>query len=424
MIAKILSNKYYLISSLLIIALGVYYIVRFGFGIGVPDGDVNLYRSIASQWRNGGIPYIDFRYEYPPASIFVFIIPALFTLDPTGYVVIYNILSVIALLICSLLILKLSELFDLDSRTKTMVYFYSIILSIIILPIAINRFDTFSTLTVILGLYLYLKGIKESSITTRALGIVSVVLGVFIKLYPIFMLPFFGLYELKNRNWKALMIQTLIGGLFCLPFFVWMYFGKTGMEYFLSYHSDRGLQFESTYASVIVLLQRLGVEMNSWTVYEFATFGIRGPLPDILASISLYLFVIVLIITLVLFWLQLKSNNSFDLLLQASVVVNVGFASFNKVFSTQYVVWFLHLLLLYLVLISQKQTKKINQSFILCLYIGSSSMAIFPFFWDIFLQYSLPLSLLLVTRNALLILILVGIMVSMIRNQITKTWSQ
>jgi hypothetical protein len=207
-----LGNKLVRLNLLWLLALGVYFFAQSILGWGMPDGDVKLYHSLALKWLDGGLPFIDFFFEYPPASIFMFVIPALISRDVQQYIMYYQVLSWATLWCSSLLMLKLHSILDIKSISRAQFFLYTSVASWVVMVLALNRFDTFSAFFALAGLVLFMQGIKSQSINYRSLGIIIVLLGTLIKLYPMFLLPFFGLYEIKNYHFQAILRHTLWSG--------------------------------------------------------------------------------------------------------------------------------------------------------------------------------------------------------------------
>ena len=50
-----------------------------------PDDVVAGYFQMAGVWLDGFIPYADFKVEYPPGALLLFVLPRIFTEDPVAY---------------------------------------------------------------------------------------------------------------------------------------------------------------------------------------------------------------------------------------------------------------------------------------------------------------------------------------------------
>jgi hypothetical protein len=399
-------RRIFLIALLWLVPLALYYIIQPFLFYGMPDGDVYLYHRLALQLTQGQLPFVDYFFEYPPASILVFAIPALFTTVAAEYVVVYQLLSWGLMVAITYLLISLFDVVQVRGISKLHLFGYMSISSWIVIQLAINRFDTFSAFFTILGFVLYLKGIHKDHLEYRTYGILSIIFATLIKLYPLFLLPFFGLYELKNCNWKAIRLHSIASIIFSLPFMVWMLIGFRGLLFFLGYHSDRGLEIESSWATLVLFINQISGNLNLLdhsVVYEFASIGIRSEFADTLAAISLRLYAAVLILSALFFLLKLTKENAIELLMHAGAVVMIGFPVFNKVFSAQYVVWLIPFIVLYLGAYLPKVIKPWRTSIIITVYTAVSTVLIFPIAWGWYTDGNVFLTTVLFVRNILLV---------------------
>jgi hypothetical protein len=188
-----------------------------------------------------------------------------------------------------------------------------------------------------------------------------------LKLVPLLLLPLFLLGALPSTvlveglaKWRALRAGLLACGVFAsvalglfLPFrLAW---GPRVWD-FLAYHSQRGLQIESTWSSILLVAARLGCPVQ--VVHAFGAGGIAGTAAGFLATASVGA---VLAATFLIYWLiwhaarrsraaAATRDNRFDLSAAESNPQAFIWASFavlavaiagSKVFSPQYLCWFL-----------------------------------------------------------------------------------
>ncbi|MBX7168235.1 MAG: hypothetical protein K1X74_18000 [Pirellulales bacterium] len=109
------------------------------------------------------------------------------------------------------------------------------------------------------------------------LGLAAVGFGVAVKLVTAVMVPFLliGVWQTRRRAsdlaWGASIVALAAG----LPFAVYVPTSGSDVLLFLARHGGRSLQLESTYASLLMLVYPLGVELRP--VYEISAWHLAGP---------------------------------------------------------------------------------------------------------------------------------------------------
>jgi len=137
---------------------------------------------------------------------------------------------------------------------------------------------------------------------------------------------------------------------------------------FITYGTDRGLQLESTFASVLLITNAMGLT-SEYTSNSYGSFNLSGSLSDSLASICFPLILITVLTTYFLFYRYLKRNSvkldaDIENLTSGSmpaflIVTLLLFVIFNKVMSTQYMIWLIPPVIVYLL----KMDEKLEQRF-------------------------------------------------------------
>jgi len=192
-------------------------------------------------------------------------------------------------------------------------------------------------------------------------------LGINFKLIPILLVPLFLIGSLPVKslgcfykdlfNWK-LVQEVLIRSIFLiaitvlifLPFYIWG--GKHTLD-FLMYHSERGLQLESTYSSILMMLNYAGLPV--YVTHEFGAFNLESPLATALSKISTLLVLLSLAGISLLFIRSVKKNpeettnlkSNQDTFAQSfpqtflclTIATLLASIAASKVFSPQYLLW-------------------------------------------------------------------------------------
>jgi hypothetical protein len=227
-----------------------------------------------------------------------------------------------------------------------------------------DRLDLVMALLVLLALVLLISRVHFGC----SFGLLA--LAIHFKLVPLVLAPIFlvgslptakGFVRSKPRLVAALAVRTallaLLIVLILLPYYV---VHGTSCLGFLAYHQTRGLEFESLYGSLLLLLQK-------WTgpvevAYSFKSVTFQSSLSPLLIRIAPWVAVGLLaataVVLLVHFSLLLARNpaerNATTTLAQRFPQLVVGysllflmlFIATNKVFSPQYLLWLIPLVVL------------------------------------------------------------------------------
>jgi len=127
--------------------------------------------------------------------------------------------------------------------------------------------------------------------------------------------------------------------LLILPLFI---LSPGGLLAVLKYHSERGIQIETIYASIIVLGHYLGLAPATSAI-DHTSIGFNSAWNQNLSSFSTLLTVIGLGLIIGLAWRATRPDHHLraDWLIQVSALAILWFILANKVFSPQYVIWLL-----------------------------------------------------------------------------------
>ena len=285
-----------------------------------PAFQVEIFRDYADRIFAGEIPYADFLYEYPPLSLFILIIPRLFTSDPTFYATLFGF---------EMLVFDIIILFALSKIGPKPLVLYGIGL-LLFWRLPYIRHDLVPVAAAAVGAVLLLRG--------RALW-ASFLWGIggAIKLYPMIAVPALasgvGLRETIKR-W------TLAGGVFVVGI-LWgvLAFGPKALE-FLTYHSDRPAMIESLPSNILLFLP--GAEV----VNTYGSFNTVGPLGDPLVDFFGVFQVFTALLALGVVWLQRGRLGPGAVAVRGAAAATFAFAVFGKVLSPHFLFWPLPLLAL------------------------------------------------------------------------------
>ena len=346
------------------------------------------------------LPYKDFAVEYPPLGIAFVTWPGLITTNPDVYYGIF---------VAETLLCDLAGLFIISGLTKQLklklwqtltVYTLSLLAIGRIISI---RFDIFPAILTLFAIYIFIKGKYK-------IAWAMIAIGTFTKLYPIVIVPIFLLYHMFHNTKREIIVGIvtfiLVSAAIVLPV---MLLSPSGFLNSFTYQTGRGLQLESTYASILLVLKTFG--FTSLAIdYASGAIGVTSSLANILAEISPLIICFSLIATYWLFYREQKGNLSTKSkfgalnLSDATLMVKYSFLAIlvliitNKVLSPQYLIW------LYPFIPVLTGPRKI-MSWITFIIIGIMTYFIYPVFYEALINEEYFVVGLLLARNILLIVL-------------------
>ncbi|MFP4651239.1 MAG: glycosyltransferase 87 family protein [Phormidium sp.] len=300
--------------------------------------DLQHYHRISLHLQEGLIPYRDFLLEYPPLALIPILIPQLFSpqvpLDSVDYAIGFMMEN---LILTSLLGGGLA-LIPHPRRQQTLIGY--LVLTVLLAPLLPWRYDLFPAL-------LTLGGLLGIIFNFPLFAGIALGLGIATKLYPVVLLPLWLFYFAASRDWGGVgklglgAIATTVASF--APFW---YLAGDRFTSFLTYHQDRGLQIESTWAGLISLGHILGLTEAS-SQMNYGAQHIVSHFANVMLTIQPILGVVIMgvIYSLggLIFRQEFRQNTHIkqQTLVVFSLAALLGFILANKVFSPQYLIWLL-----------------------------------------------------------------------------------
>lgn len=359
--------------------------------------DLSLYAADSQRLLQGQIPYRDFPIEYPPLALVPFTLPRLVLGRPlslSGYVLTFLLENVLFSTMIALAIthLVLRQAVPRAPRLTLALYTLFAVYSAPLLP---WRYDLFPALLTALALLSVLRGRPAWAGIWAGLGVAA-------KLYPIVLLPVFGLYYLAGGQHRA--IARMIAGsatailLSLLPF-LFAFTAPAKLFGFLSYHQLRGLQLESLPAGAIVLAHNLGLT-GAKLEFNYGALHVVSPWASTALAWLPFAFLAVYSVVAAAAWGRFREEcaepdrpgPTAETLVAFVFAALLAFIATNKVFSPQYLIW----LLPFAPLLRPRQA-------LLFLAILLLTMTLFPFDYSQLLAMRRLPVLLLNLRNLLVI---------------------
>jgi uncharacterized membrane protein len=304
----------------------------------VPDGglfrearfrDVHVYQGYAERFLHGALPYRDVFVEYPPGVFAVFMPPTAFGASHynAAFKALMALCGALTILLVALVLVELGS-----SRLRVFGAAGLLALAPVALgPISLNTYDAWPALLSVLALLFLLR--DRALLAGGTLG-----LAVSAKVYPLVLVPLAGIYVWRRagprRLVAALGVLVAVAAAVVAPFAAYDLHGVAS-----SFRSqvERGLQVESLGASLMLAADRLGL-YDARVVQTTGVAGrnLAGSLPHTVSLVTVALEALALLAVWALYARVRDPRTRLPLAFAAAVA---GFLALTKVFSPQYLVW-------------------------------------------------------------------------------------
>lgn len=293
--------------------------------------------------------------EYPPLALIFILIPRLLSSSPYGYNAGFVAELFIFFVIGLYMVGRLAERLNKEPKRSMLAY---TLLMLFMFEFVVDRFDIIPVAVTLVSVYCYL-----TKRYTWAFVLLS--LGTMIKLYPAVLFPVFIIPLIVGRDWKNVLKGTgafVIASLaVLLPVIV---FQPEMLSHFIGYHADRPLQIESVAASFIFLFDIAGLTSVTG-VFGSGSENIVGAWPDAVAPLlTPLMFVSVVVVCVVFAYMLHRTKNAGEeedrlfLFASAALLSVMAFIIVGKVFSSQYMMWIVPLLLFMFMTSSDREADK------------------------------------------------------------------
>lgn len=301
--------------------------------------DLRVYFDYSARLLDGAVPYGDFALEYPPLALVPMTLPRL--LSPFGppsdgaLVIGFAVMEGVLAVVVGWVVVRAPA--DPVRALAT----WALVVLLAGGSIA-WRYDLWPAAAVLVAFVAAERG--RPGLAGGAIGI-----GTMLKLFPIVVLPILGAVAIARRDWAGL-VRLVLGCAIVVGVVLGVSFIAAGPESFgwLTYEFDRGLQLESTGSGILLLLHVFAGQPFA-LVIDFGTLQVVAPGADGIVAATPFLEAglvgSVALVALVGFRREVGRTGvvSGEKLAIAIAAVIVGLIVSSKVFSAQYVVWFLPL---------------------------------------------------------------------------------
>jgi hypothetical protein len=305
----------------------------------IAGSDLRVYLTYADRLLSGSIPYLGFHLEYPPLALVAMATPRLLwpfgSPDLATFAWLFTIAQGGVAVVAGWLIAKVSP------RPIGALAVWSLLVLAACISMA-WRYDLWPAVLVLAAV------VAAESDHPGAAG-VALGVGTMMKLFPVVLVPILAARSVALRDGRGL-ARLLLGttGVVVVVMAGSIAFAGGDAFQWVTYQLDRGLQIEATGAGLLLLLHAIiGLPLS--IEHAFGSLQVASPGADAIAAAAPYLelglVAAVSAIAFVRFRLDVErlGRVPVESLAAAGVAVLASLLVPSKVFSVQYIVWFLPL---------------------------------------------------------------------------------
>jgi uncharacterized membrane protein len=286
--------------------------------------------------EDGDVPYADFRVEYPPGALPVFVVPSLLADIEHGYRRVFEALMFACAAGALLLVaLTLSQLGITGPRAWLALGFVAVS-PLLLGPVVLTRFDLWPAVLVVAALAALVAG-------RDLLGALVLGCAIAAKLYPVVLVPLLAAWLWRRGGRRHALLGLALAA--AVPVAGYLAFLVAEPEPVLSSigrQLSRPLQLESLGAAVLVTLHNVAGMPLEWA----SSHGSQN-LTGAAAAVAAVLLSLLQVAALAWLWVRFARGPAEpERLVRFAAAAVVVFVAFGKVLSPQFLIWLVPLVAL------------------------------------------------------------------------------
>ena len=296
--------------------------------------DTPVYQRYGDAMLDGKVPYRDFRVEYPPAALPVFLLPAIGDgHDEQSYRRAFERVMVVCGLLAIVGVALALAAVQAEPERLFATLTFAALAPLALGSVILTRFDLWPTALAVLGLSAVLAARERLGLGVLGLATAA-------KVFPGVVAPLAVAYVWRRRGRRdALACAAVFAGVVLVCFLPFLVLSPGGVLDSLHRQADRPLQIESLGSSFLLIAHQLwgyGIHLD----LSHGSQNQGGSLPDALAAIQSA----VQVVAVVGLWIAFARGPATpERLVRYSAATVAAFIAFGKVLSPQFLIWLLPL---------------------------------------------------------------------------------
>jgi len=287
--------------------------------------DLFVYRSFAEPVLDGGLPYRDVAFEYPPLAAPAIALPGLAGTGEDAFRWAFALWTLGAAAAVVLLCGALARATGGDARRALLA---AALMPLFLGAMVRTHFDLFPVALLLAGLLLLCRNHPRAGLAVLGLGAMT-------KAFPLVAVPVALVWLVaRGRRREAWQGALACGAVIAVIAGVAVAASPEGAADAVRYHLDRPVQVESSPALVLLGLDAAGAG-EARSVSSYRSDGLLHPASDAVTSVFAAAFVALLALRCVLVAVRQTTRD----LLLACLSACVAFAVLGKVLSPQFLIW-------------------------------------------------------------------------------------
>jgi len=354
--------------------------------------DTPVYQRYGDAMLDGQVPYLDFRVEYPPAALPVFLLPAIGDHhDERTYRRNFERLMVLCgLLAVAGVAIALSVLHAGPERLLAALGFAALA-PLALGSVILTRFDLWPAALAVLGLAAVLAERRRTGLGVLGLAAAA-------KIFPVVIVPPALVYVWRRYGRReAVVCGAIFAGVLALCFLPFVRLSPGGVWDSLHRQADRPLQIESLGSSFLLVAHQFG----AWTVHLNLSHGSQNQGGSLASALAAFQSAVQALVVVVL-WIAFARGPAMpERLVRYSAACVAAFVAFGKVLSPQFLIWLIPLVPLV------RGRRGLVASAALAVGLVLTQLW-FPYrYWDLALRQDAFASWLVLARDLVLVLLVV-----------------